>query len=111
MAKTALPKITEAEFRDQVVQFAKLRGCRVCYVGGAFTAKGFRTPWRYDGKGFPDLIIVHPRRCQLIIVELKRDGEVPSPEQQAWLDTLVDIDAYVSVWHPSDWPEIERVLA
>jgi hypothetical protein len=60
-------------------------------------------PWKYHAKrareGFPDWTITGPGG--LIFRELKRQGEEPTPAQQAWLDTLAAW-ADADVWYPSD---------
>ena len=60
--------------------------------------------------GFPDVVLLKAPR--LILAELKRDGETPTIEQQAWLDALAtvpDIETYL--WRPSDLPHIADLLA
>lgn len=58
--------------------------------------------------GFPDLVLV--RRPDIVFAELKRDGEKPTPEQQAWLDEFRACGLRVYVWRPGDWPDVEREL-
>jgi hypothetical protein len=53
-------------------------------------------------KGFPDLVLAKKRR--LIIAELKRTGEDPTPEQLEWLEVLGSVpDILVVVWRTEDW--------
>lgn len=108
--KTALPKLSEAEFTSQVMAIAKLHGWRAMHIRPARTAKGWRTPVQGDGAGFPDLFAVHPKRGVMLFAELKVGRNKPTPEQAAWLDDLRETDAIVRVWTDSDWPEIEAVL-
>jgi hypothetical protein len=68
-AKLRLPGITESEFLDQVLQYAKLRGWRSAHFRPAKTIDGWRTPVSGDGKGFPDLLLV--RGDRVIVAELK----------------------------------------
>lgn len=70
--------------------------------------------------GFPDLVLVHPKRGRLIFAELKSQRGKVSPAQQRWIDGLGDVagtgdDAgalEVFVWRPVDWlaGTIQRVL-
>ena len=104
-----LPRITEAEFLEQVIKFAKLHGWRVAHFRPARTATGWRTAVSGDGVGWPDLILVKGR--WLIAAELKRSAkEKPRPEQVAWLDALAAAGVNVFIWSPEYWPEIEKIL-
>lgn len=66
--------------------------------------------------GFPDLVLVHPRKRKIIFAELKRDGEYPTTEQRLWLAALSTIEeacphnVTVALWRPADWPEIVHEL-
>jgi hypothetical protein len=104
------PKLTEAEFQDQVAQLARLCGWRVVHIGAAITTQGYRTPWRYDGKGFPDLILIHPRRRQTLYAELKTEEGAIRPDQKEWLECLTNAGNVARTWRPSDWPEIQSEL-
>ena len=106
--KTALPKITEAEFLSQVLELAKLRGWRSAHFRPARTATGWRTAVSGDGKGFPDLVLI--RDDILIVVELKVGRGKTTPEQDGWLSAF-ELVASVYVWTPDDWATIERVLS
>lgn len=65
---------------------------------------------RKSERGFPDLVLCKPPR--LILAELKREGERPTIEQQAWLDALATIPSIASyVWYPMDLPHIADLLA
>lgn len=70
---------------------------------------------RRSKQGFPDLVMVHPRRGQIIFAELKIKGNYPSTEQRLWLAAL-DSAAYnnanmlVVLWTDHDWPEIVAAL-
>jgi len=103
----------EAVLLRQVMAYAHMRGwhCwhdratngpRRCYSCGIFLRQPRNAP------GFPDLVLV--RRPQVIIAELKAEGEKPSSQQVDWLDELraCGIDTYV--WRPSDWAAIQEIL-
>ena len=136
--KTKLPSrwelISEKAFTAQVIQLAQRLGWKVAHFRPAMTAKGWRTAVQGDGVGFPDLVLVHRKKCRLIFAELKRETGEPSPEQHEWLDDLTAVqdrlnnfaasfkpDAmkpgdytlwimHVAVWRPSDIDEIEGLL-
>lgn len=105
-----LPPLGEFPFQDQVLQLAGYCGWKRAHFRPARTLKGWRTPVAGDGKGFPDLVLL--RRGRLIVSELKRDGEDPTPEQEDWLAAWREVPgAEVYVWRPADFDAITQILA
>lgn len=94
----------ERMLQRQVLQLARLRGWRTTHFRPALTERGWRTPLQGDA-GFPDLVLA--RAGVVLIVELKRDGARPTPEQRAWLEALGHVGR---LWTPSDWDEIQEAL-
>jgi len=120
-------QLTELDFEKQLVEVAHQFGWLVAGfrpAGGG--SQGWRTPVKYDGKGWPDLTLVHSDGY-VIFAELKRDtGSKTYPEQEAWGLTLgqvadeiakrIDRDEWwpsvrYQLWKPKDMPEIVRVLS
>jgi hypothetical protein len=64
---------------------------------------------RRSASGFPDLILC--RGARLVAAELKGPTGRVTREQAMWLDALDAAGVECFVWRPSDWPEIEAVLA
>jgi len=123
---TARPQ-TEAQWQRQVVDLARLGGWRIAHFGAARTEKGWRTPVREDGAGWPDLVLVHRDPSRLIFAELKATGGRLSPAQTQWLLDLERVAQRVTealaqpleirerivrvvVWYPEDFDEVRRVL-
>lgn len=112
--------MTEREFQDAVVDVAHTFGWRVFHARAAGTNKGWRTPIAYDGRGFPDLVMVH-RNGRIIFAELKREaGSTTSEDQKAWGDTLAHCaDRLVApgnhvlyrLWRPRDGNEVVELLS
>jgi hypothetical protein len=115
--------MTEREFQDAVVDVAHLWGWRVFHARAAGTNKGWRTPIAYDGKGYPDLTMIHPKGY-IIFAEMKREtGSSTSDDQIAWGQVLTDcaanIDNWIGnacpvhyrVWRPRDGDEIVTLLS
>jgi hypothetical protein len=101
--------VSEAEFTSQVIQYAALFGWASAHFRPGMTQSGrWVTAVQGDGKGFPDLLLVKPKR--LVVAELKVGRNRVTGEQRAWLRRfeLAGVPAYT--WRPGDWPEIERVL-
>ncbi len=106
---------TEADFQDQVIEFAQFNGWLVAHFRPARTQQGgvdtWRTPVLADGKGYPDLTMV--RRGFRVFAELKIKGRKPSSDQEKWLAELGPSDDRTSVylWDETEWSEIEEVLS
>lgn len=108
-------KISEAEFTAQVVTFARLHGWKVAHFRAVKVQRGngstyHATPTQGDAKGWPDLILVHPGRGEIIAAELKVKGGRASPEQEAWLEALRATGMAAGYWYPEDWASIEKTL-
>lgn len=107
--------MTEAQFQEGVIAFARLCGWRVFHVSDSRreVVDRRRGVSRMVGdelaKGWPDLVLVHPKRG-LLVRELKSDRGRLTPEQKEWLAALAAVGVDVDVWRPRDLPTIERLL-
>jgi VRR-NUC domain len=107
---------TEAQYQRTIIDAARWHGWLVHHQRPARTAKGYRTAIEGDA-GFPDLVLVHPQRRQLLFVELKRRPNKLSTHQQAWLGALSattgDLDSVHTLicWVPDDIDELLARLA
>lgn len=101
--------ITEAGFTSQVIELARLHDWRTLHLRPARTSKGWRTPVQGDGKGFPDLFMIHTTGSA-IAAELKVGKNRLTPEQEHWLAAFRRAGIPSYVWTPDDWDEIQRVL-
>ncbi len=99
----SLLSATEAEFQTLVIDYAHLMKWRVAHFRPAQTGKGWRTAMEGD-PGFPDLVLA--RDGVVILAELKSEKGQLSASQLQW-----SIVADALVWRPSDWPEIQKLLA
>lgn len=92
-------KLTEAQFQQQVVDLATLKGWRV-----------FHTPdSRRTNAGWPDLAMI--RRGDLILAELKSEsGPIRGEQRQVLLELTPTPCTTTHLWRPSDWDTIERRL-
>jgi VRR-NUC domain len=101
--------LTEREWQRQVTDLAELYGWHWAHWRAARTEHGWRTPVSGSiGRGFVDLILVHPRRRRLLFVELKSDLGRLSREQGDVHAVLREAGLEVEVWRPRDW---DRVVA
>lgn len=82
---------------------AHLLGWHGMYVTPLQSKHGWRTPTRGDmGPGWPDLVLVSPRRKRVAFVELKRDGAEPRHDQLAVGHVLERSGLEYHVWRPAD---------
>lgn len=102
---------TEAQCEDRIIHLARLYGWRVHAERPARSRDGWRTAIKGDA-GWPDLVLAHPTRGRLLIVELKRKPAKPTDEQTVWLDTLraCGVDARL-VYVPEELASLETELA
>lgn len=103
----------EESFQGQVLNLAKLCGWKVVHFRPARMLQGGKVVWRtpvQGDKGFPDLVLA--RNGYRIFAELKIETGNLSDEQQEWLRELGPTDerTLVTVWRPSDWDAIEKIL-
>lgn len=103
--------ITETLFQTQIIDLAHLNGWRVAHFRTARVGKQWMTPIAGDGKGWPDLFLVHPATGDVLAVELKKEyGSAVTSEQFEWLTWLRGAGIDVRVWRPSMIDEaIERL--
>jgi hypothetical protein len=68
----------------------------------------------YDSRrsphGYPDLVLVHPKRHLLVFAENKSASGRLSPHQHSWLAALAAVASDVCVWRPADADAIQRFL-
>ena len=110
----AASPMSEAAFADAVAKVARMYGWKIAHWGIGWTNKGYRTPARYDGSGFPDWVLVHPIRGLIWYRELKA-GTKPNrqldPAQALWRNWLISAGANWDVWRPADFDDIVAALS
>jgi len=101
-----MPPISEAMFLMKIKAVANMYGWTLHHQQPTMTAAG---RWITAGSvGFPDVLLVHPRRG-LIFAELKTDKGRATEAQLLWLDTLKNY-AETYLWRPKDFDDIVRRL-
>lgn len=97
--------ISEADFQQCVVDYARLRGWLIHHDRPARLASGeWRTAISGDS-GFPDLVLA--RRGVVIFAELKKNTGDTTDAQDKWLGAL-GTKAYT--WKPKHWLSIRAAL-
>jgi hypothetical protein len=107
----ALGPLTEREWQAQVTDLAEVYGWQWLHLRAAMTAHGWRTPISGPlGSGWPDLVLVHPRRHLFLLVELKSNVGRLTGEQRAVHEVVRQSGLEVEVWAPRDFSLVERSL-
>ena len=106
--------VSEADFQKTVIELAQKMGWLVAHFRPARTEKGWRTPVSADGKGFPDLIMVHEQYGWIVVAEIKSETGKVTPEQDKWLKAFQACLPFdVFTWRANDdkdWEEIQNTL-
>jgi hypothetical protein len=110
-------EILESEFQRQVVDLARQLGWEHAHFRKARTKDSWRTPVSGGlGKGWPDLVLVHPGKRRLIVAELKSQKRAVTPDQKYVLAVLGAVaeaigDRFeVHVWRPGDLEAVSAAL-
>lgn len=106
--------MSEKDFQQQVTELAEVCGFQWVHFRPAQTNRGWRTPVQGPlGKGFPDLLMVHPRQQRILFAELKGRRGKTSPDQEWVMEILRQAGAEVYLWREGDsddWRELVSVL-
>lgn len=105
--------VTGKQLQDAIVSVAHPLGYVAAHFSPAQVRPGtFVTSYAYDGKGFPDLVLVSAQRRRIIFAEVKGRGDSLRPEQAEWLRSLGLAGAEAYVFTVADWRSgsIEEVL-
>ena len=96
-------ELTEAQFLRQLVDLAAILGWHYVHFRPAQTSHGSRTPVQGPlGKGWPDLLLIHPERKRTMFRELKADAGHLSPEQREVIVILTAAGLDAGTWKPAD---------
>lgn len=100
----------ETTFQRLIVEVARLHGWRAVHFPRSMSVNGRHlTAYAYDGKGWPDLVLVHDD-LGILFREVKAESGRVSAEQTEWLRRLHNAGGDVGIWKPSDWQRILREL-
>lgn len=95
------PPLSEAQWQQRVMDTARAAGWLVVHFRPAMTRGGrWVTPMTGDA-GFPDLVLAKDGR--VLLAELKRDSEKPTPAQNAWLAAA---GGHGRLWQPRHWEAV-----
>ena len=94
-------KTSHKEFEKDIDELFALFGYDLVYK----TWKSLHSP-----KGFPDRVAVRVKDKRKVWVELKKEGDEPTPEQVQWLEALKAVGEEVYLWYPHDYDEAARIL-
>ena len=63
----------------------------------------YETPVRFDGTGWPDLILLHKASTRRLAVEVKVKKDFLKPEQIDWLEVMDSCGFECYEWREGDW--------
>lgn len=93
---------SETQLEDGIIAMAKLQGWRVHHQRPGLNRSGKWSSQIKGHKGFPDLVLAHPKRRRVLIVELKSAKGKLSDDQVLWAEALEGTVEYM-VWTPTEW--------
>ncbi len=94
--------VTEADLKSIVVNLARRYGWLIHHDLPAMNIRG-RWATHVEGDvGFPDLVLVHPNRGQMLVVELKSEKGKTTTSQDNWLAAFALAGIENNVVRPSD---------
>lgn len=100
---------THAEHLADVAQAVRLEDDLLSHVTDLATWAGWtwhhETDSRKTRAGFPDLVLVHPRKRRVLWVELKSATGRLRTEQRHWRDVLTAAGEDYRLWRPTDWTD------
>jgi hypothetical protein len=99
----------EKDYQDQLIAEAHTFGWFVAHSKPCRLGKKTMTAWGADGKGFPDLTLVHPK-FGIWFREIKQDANYPTVEQRDWGRRMHDAGGNWAVWKPRDHTAILEAL-
>jgi hypothetical protein len=102
--------MTEATFKNSVIEIATRYGWFVHHDLPAMNRRGVWATHVQGNTGFPDLVLVN-KRGVLVFAELKTDTGRLSKEQNAWVERLDITGAFMQIWRPNQMPKIIKFLA
>ena len=85
--------MSERQLQDQVIALAERMGFIVYHTHDS----------RRSQKGFPDLVLVHPKQRRVLWRELKSESGALRPDQKKWLLALQTAGEDAELWRPRDW--------
>lgn len=107
--------MTEKDFTADVINLAGRYGWKCAHFRGVCVRRPdgsyyWQTPVQGEGKGFLDLLLIHPERRLLCVAELKIPPNGLTTEQEEWKSAWEAVGVPAYVWTPAMWPEIVATL-
>lgn len=92
--------MTEDQFQSTLIEAARLLGWLAYHTHDS----------RRSEPGFPDLVLVHPKRRRLVFAELKSERGTVKPAQLRWHEALIAAGQEIYVWRPADLQAAVKLL-
>lgn len=103
-------RMNEKDLQSIVMNLARRYGWMIHHDLPAMSRTGKWATWQQGDVGFPDLLLVHPNKGQMLVIELKSERGKTTTSQDNWLAafSLAGIETYVI--KPSDLEFITQRL-
>lgn len=102
---------SEKVLTKRVIEFGQGRGWKIAHFRPAWYGEGKNrrmiTAVAGDGKGFLDLLCLRER---VVVIELKMDGNTPTPEQLEWIEAWRRAGVPAYVIYPDLWDLVVQIL-
>jgi len=96
--------VTGGEMQKAIIDLGRTCGWRIAHFRAMQDRHGvWRTPVAADGAGFPDLVLLHPKRDGVVWREIKGPYESVRPDQEAWGEALLASGEDWAIWRPAQW--------
>ena len=106
--------LSERDFKNTVVAFARDWGWLVHHDLPSQRANGSWATATQGDSGFPDLVLVHPgdgaRKPMVVFAELKTQRGKTTEGQEQWLTALRANNQLAFIWRPAQMQEICELL-
>jgi hypothetical protein len=106
--------VSERQFKNDVVAFARALGWLVHHDLPSQRANGSWATATQGDSGFPDLVLVHPgnsvHKATVLYAELKTQRGKTTASQEQWLTALRACGQMAFVWRPTQMGEIYELL-
>ena len=96
---------------DQVKELAAMCGWLGHHQRPALTSDGRYISAIAGQPGWPDLVLIHHKRRDLLIVEIKSTDSKVTDDQETWLMLLRECGCDAQVWRPQYWHYIQWRLS
>ena len=94
--------MNEKDLQSIVMNLARRYGWMIHHDLPAMSRTGKWATWQQGDVGFPDLLLAHPNKRQMFVIELKSERGKTTTSQDKWLDAFHLAGIETHLIKPSD---------